>query len=81
MSQKTYELYVLDGCPYCAKVLSYMDEHDVKLPVRSITGDAEARAYLEEKGGKVQCPCLFIDGQPLYESDDIVNYLKEHLVA
>ena len=26
-------------------------------------------------GGKVQVPCLFIDGKAMYESDDIIAYL------
>ena len=70
-----YELYVLDGCPWCGKVLDYMSEHGIELPVTSISGNPEARATLEREGGKVQCPCLFIDGKPLYESGDIIDYL------
>ena len=30
------------------------------------------------KGGKEQIPCLFIDGQPLYESQDIVKWLRKN---
>ncbi|MBO4496449.1 MAG: glutathione S-transferase N-terminal domain-containing protein [Clostridiales bacterium] len=29
-------------------------------------------------GGIDQVPCLFIDGKALYESDDIVQWLREH---
>ena len=29
-------------------------------------------------GGKMQVPCLFIDGEPLYESMDIIKWLEEH---
>ena len=72
------ELYVLDGCPFCAKVLSYLEEHDIEVPVVSISGNPEARATLEREGGKVQCPCLFIDGQPLYESGDIIEYFAKN---
>jgi glutaredoxin len=31
---------------------------------------------LVEVGGKKQIPCLFIDGKPLYESKDIVAWLR-----
>ena len=31
-------------------------------------------------GGKKQVPCLVINGKPLYESDDIVAYLRENFV-
>lgn len=27
-------------------------------------------------GGKKQVPCLVINGKPLYESDDIIAYLR-----
>jgi glutaredoxin len=30
-------------------------------------------------GGKHQVPCLFIDGDPMYESDDIVAWMKREL--
>ena len=73
-----YELYVLTGCPYCAKVLDYLDAHDIKIPIHNITTDPAARSTLETVGGKVQCPCLFINGKPLYESDDIIDYLETH---
>ena len=33
---------------------------------------------LVREGGFYQIPCLFIDGRPLYESDDIVRFLREH---
>ena len=81
MANAKYELYVLDGCPFCKKVLDYMDAHNIELPVVSITGNDEARARLERDGGKVQCPCLFIDGEPLYESGDIVDYLAKNVAA
>ena len=41
----------------------------------------ENPAFLEELvkiGGKSQVPCLVIDGRALYESDDIIEWLKEN---
>ena len=72
----TYELYVMPGCPYCVKVKRFMHEHGIELPERDITADPSARETLKRVGGKVQVPCLFIDGAPLYESDDIIAYLS-----
>lgn len=31
---------------------------------------------LIEEGGKRQVPCLYHDGEYLYESDDIIEFLK-----
>ncbi len=38
--------------------------------------DPAARAELAKIGGKTQVPCLVIDGKPLYESLDIIEWLK-----
>ncbi len=73
----TYELYIMPSCPYCHKVLRYMQQHDIELPLRDIKAEPEVRATLERVGSKVQVPCLFIDGNPMYESDDIIAYLQQ----
>lgn len=73
----TYELYVRYTCPYCVKVLDFMEKNGIELPLRDISADAEALQTLRTKGGKQQVPCLFIDGVPLYESDDIIAYLAK----
>lgn len=77
MSQ-ALELYIMPGCPFCRKVLSYMERQGIEIPLRDITANSSDRSTLQNVGGKVQVPCLFIDGKPLYESDDIIAYLKAH---
>ena len=81
MPAATYELYIMPTCPYCHKVLNYLSKRGIELPMRDITSDADAERTLVAVGGKRQVPCLFIDGAPLYESDDIIAYLEEHLVS
>ncbi|MBQ9620663.1 MAG: glutathione S-transferase N-terminal domain-containing protein [Atopobiaceae bacterium] len=68
------ELYVGYWCPFCQKVLRFMDAHGIELAQRDVDVP-ENRAFLVEHGGKYQVPCLFIDGTALYESDDIIAYL------
>lgn len=77
MSQ-TLELYIMPGCPFCRKVLSYMERQGIEIPLRDITANPSDRSTLQNAGGKVQVPCLFIDGKPLYESEDIIAYLEDH---
>ena len=72
-----YELFIMSSCPYCQKVLRFMCQHGIELPLRDITSDPDAREELVRVGGKPQVPCLFIDGAPLYESDDIIAHLSE----
>jgi glutaredoxin 3 len=79
MDTTNLELYVMDGCPFCRRVLQHVDGLGIELPIRNISSDPDARAYLIDKGGKLQVPCLFIDGNPLYESGDIIKWLDAHL--
>ena len=71
-------LYVMDGCPFCAKVEDFLAEGGIEVPERNISTDAEAERTLIAVGGKRQVPCLFIDGKALYESDDIIAWLREN---
>lgn len=71
-------LYYLETCPYCRKVLYYMDESGIKLGMKNASANPELRAELSEKGGRSQFPALEIDGKIMYESDDIIAWLKEN---
>lgn len=68
-------LYVKPGCPYCMKVLRYLDENDIQIETRNVF-EGDNLQNLMAVGGKNQAPCLIINGKPLYESDDIIAYLK-----
>ncbi len=75
----TLILFKKDTCPYCRKVMKYMEEAGrTDIVCRDIVQDAEAEKELIAVGGKRQVPCLFIDGKPLYESTDIIEWLKAH---
>lgn len=72
-------LYVKTGCPFCSKVLNYAKENGITFDLKNIADDAVA-AELVQRGGKRQVPYL-VDGErgvEMYESDDIVAYLREH---
>ena len=71
-------LYYKPTCPFCRKVLDFMNEDGIELPMRDIVADEDARQALIDVGGKQQVPCLFIDGEPLYESNDIIQYLRDN---
>ena len=71
------ELMVSTFCPYCVYVKSYLKiRPDLKVEIVNIDKDKNAREKLIEKGGMLQVPCLFSDDKALYESKDIVAYLK-----
>jgi glutathione S-transferase len=73
-------LYELDGCPYCAKVVTKLDELDlaydsIKVP-RSHGDRTEVEAVSDQTGVPVIVdPAHDVEG--MSESDDIVAYLEE----
>lgn len=70
------ELFKHDSCPYCLRVMRVIDEMGASVEMRDIRKNAEDERRLVEVGGKRQVPCLFIDGKPLYESADIIDWLR-----
>ena len=72
-------LYYRPTCPFCIRVLDFMDRQGVTIPLIDISQDRDAAATLSEVGSKQQVPCLFIDVKPLYESSDIISWIDEHL--
>jgi len=70
-------LYYNPNCPFCKKVLRYLQDHPHNVSLKNISSDPIAKEELFHIGGKVQVPCLFIDGTPLYESQYIIDWLKE----
>lgn len=75
---KNYKLYVGTVCRFCKKVENFMEENNITIPLVNINEDRDAMMELMEKGGKRQVPCLYHDGEYLYESDDIIEFLKEN---
>lgn len=72
------ELYKFDGCPFCARVMGAIEELGAPVEMHDIRQNKDDLARLMEVGGKKQVPCLFIDGKPLYESADIIAWLKSN---
>jgi len=71
-------LYILKTCPYCKKVTEFMDENNIEHITKDV-GESEYYDELIKLGGKAQVPFLADDntGTKLYESDDIIKYLKK----
>lgn len=75
-----FDLYILQTCPYCKKVIEFMDENNVKYSLVDVS-DPEKYNELIEIGGSAQVPFL-VDCEnnvKLYESDEIIDYLKSRM--
>ncbi len=75
------QLYMRDGCPYCQKVLAATQQFGMKegkdFTVIDAAPGTKGRDVVLDVGGKAMVPFM-IDGEvSMYESDDIVAYLKD----
>jgi len=71
------ELYILSNCPYCKKVMDFMDENGIEYSKNDISDDVN-NSNLIAIGGKEQVPFLYNTetNKGLYESDEIIEYIK-----
>ncbi len=77
---KELKLYYMEGCPFCRKVIQYMNKNNINnVELVDIHADPNNQEDLIRLGGKDQVPMLLIDGEPLYESDDIIKWFKENM--
>ena len=71
------DLYILETCPYCQKVMDFLNKNEIKFhKFDTINSDNALR--LLSIGGKDQVPFLYNEdtGDKIYESDIIIDYLK-----
>lgn len=73
-------------CPFCSRVTRFLDSNQYSLPMRNVAQDHDAYRELVEGGGRGTVPCLRIQQQDgsyrwLYESIDIINFLKVELAS
>ena len=74
------ELYILETCPYCKKVMGFLDANSIEYEKRDIK-DYDTRVNLIKLGGKEQVPFLHIKGDSIkmYESDAIINFVRKYI--
>ena len=75
---QTLILYKFDTCPYCQLVMKSLKKDNITIQMKDIIENPTARQELIKIGGKAQVPCLVINKQALYESNHIINWLKEN---
>lgn len=73
------DFYYFDACPYCQKVLRVINKHNIKVNFKDIYEDTNNLQKLTLITGRKTVPCLFIDGEPMHESNDINIWLEKNL--
>ena len=71
------DLFVLENCPYCIRVMDYLNNEGIKYRKIDIS-NKESEDSLIKIGGKRQVPFLIDNDRniQMYESKDIIEYLK-----
>ena len=64
-----HTLYYKKSCPFCVKVLRFMEANDITMDKRDTLQPGNEQDLIR------------VAGKPLYESDDIVAYLREKVAA
>ena len=74
------DLYILESCPYCKKVMDYCKTNSIKFHKFDII-NKDNLEKLTLLGGKEQVPFLYNEEtqEKLYESEEIINYLEKIL--
>ena len=76
------ELYQKEECPYCAKVRQFLSDNHIDWLAHSAPPNSTALKKIADMGGKEQVPFLHDPEKNImmYESNDIIEYLKENYV-
>src|SRR3989338_7774052 len=79
-------LYQFKACPFCVKVRFAMKRLSLNIVTRDAQHNPQHKKELTEQGGQHMVPCLRIEkengtAQWLYESAEIIRYLKEQYAA
>jgi glutathione S-transferase len=79
------QLYIWNVCPFCQKVVRAAKEMGLKegLDYTIIDGapGTPGRAVVEKTGGRAMVPFLVDGTVSMYESEDIIAYLRRTAVA
>ena len=73
-------LYELPGCPYCAKVVTKLEELGVEYESREVPRSHGERTEVKEVSGQTGVPVIIDEANDVHgmpESDDIVEYLEQ----
>ncbi|MBC7691598.1 MAG: glutathione S-transferase N-terminal domain-containing protein [Methylotenera sp.] len=76
------ELYHLQDCPFSAKVRDFVEKNDLKdqITYHDVGENEDDMKALVELTDDEQVPCLVVEGRPIHESDEIIDWLKENVV-
>ena len=78
-------IYQFRACPFCVKVRRQLRKNSLNIELRDAKNNTEYKEELTREGGKYKVPCLRVETDTgdikwLYESNNIISYLKTELM-
>ena len=74
-------LYQFYACPFCIKTRRALRRLNLPIETRNVHLGSPYRQVLEQGGGRIQVPCLYLQQDQgdvwMYESSDIIEYLEK----
>jgi glutaredoxin 3 len=77
-TQRLYELYQAEWCPYSSRVRQEMTERGVDFIARQVPADRAEREALRERTGAVGIPVLVAGDEVITDFEEILAYLARH---
>ena len=72
------EFFYFEACPFCQIVLKEIERLNIKVDYKNIHKDRQNLERLVQDTGRKTTPCLYIDNKPMFESRDIIEWLRKH---
>jgi glutaredoxin len=71
-------LYIKSGCPWCAEVVTFLDEHGVPYHEIDVTKDAAAEERMRALSGQARVPTFDWHGRVLadFGVEELVPFLR-----
>ncbi len=76
---KKVKVYYSDYCPHCTGIIDYVKNNNLDVELVNCSSDLKAQKEIMDLGGKMQVPMMTIDGKAMYESKDILEWIKENM--
>ncbi len=66
------EIYTKSWCPYCARAKQHLTDKGIVFDEIDVTTDTDREAEMRDRAGRHTVPQIFIDGQHVGGSDDLI---------
>ena len=67
-------VYTTPFCPYCVRAIRLLEKKGVPFTDIDVMGNPELRREMEARSGGYTVPQIFIDGEPIGGSDELVAF-------